>query len=220
MRRYIMAFFSRAQDPVSSETHFWGAVASIGALLITLLKGVIAGDTALDIVSSVVFSLSAIALYSASSIYHYCLDNKRFKNKLRKFDHSMIFVLIAGTYTPLCFKLMEFQDAAIFLSIIWFIAIAGIVMKMFWLNAPRTLYTLIYLALGWAIVLRLPTLMAMPLVPFVLLVLGGVSYSVGAVMYILKRPNITLSFGFHELFHIFILLGTLLHFICIMIYVL
>ncbi len=215
-----MAFFKKAQDPVSSETHFWGAIASIGALVITMIRGVAMQDNALEIVSSIVFSLSAIALYSASSIYHYCLDNKRFKNNLRKFDHSMIFVLIAGTYTPLCFELMDFREAALFLGFIWFIAIAGIVMKMFWLNAPRTLYTLIYLIMGWAIVLKFPILMEMPLVPFMLLVAGGISYSIGAVMYILKRPNITISFGFHELFHVFILLGTLLHFICILIYVL
>lgn len=215
-----MAFFKKAQDPISSETHFWGAIGSAVALMIMVVKGLFVQDAIIEIISTVIFGLCAILLYSASSIYHFCQDDSSIKNNLRKFDHAMIYVLIAGTYTPMSFKLLPLNEAAVFLGVIWGIALAGIVMKMFWLNAPRTLYTLLYLGLGWAIVFKFPMLLTMPLIPFTLLVAGGIFYSIGAILYIIKKPNISLAFGFHELFHIFILLGSLAHFTCVYIYVL
>ncbi len=215
-----MAIFRKAQDPISSETHFWGAVGSVGALVIMVIKGLYAHDAIIEIVSATIFGICAILLYTASSVYHYCKDSSLVKNGLRKFDHAMIYVLIAGTYTPITFKLLPLKEAVMFLGVIWGIALAGIIMKMFWINAPRTLYTLLYLGLGWAIVFKFDMLLEMPLVPFALLVAGGLFYSIGAILYIIKRPNISFAFGFHELFHVFILLGTLAHFCCVFIYVL
>lgn len=215
-----MALFNKAQDPISSETHFWGAIGSAVALIGMVIKGVYTQDAIIEIISAVIFGICAILLYTASCIYHYCKDTSVIKNGLRKFDHSMIYVLIAGTYTPMSFKLLPLNEALVFLGVIWGVALAGIIMKMFWINAPRTLYTLIYLALGWAIVFKFPMLLEMPVVPFMLLAAGGIFYSIGAIFYIVEKPNISLAFGFHELFHIFILLGSLAHFACVYIYVL
>ena len=214
-----MTIFKRAQDPISSETHFWGAVLSLVAFIVMLIDAIIKKTSALTIVSVVIFGISLILLYSASSIYHFCLDSRSFKTLLRKVDHSMIYVLIAGTYTPICFGFMPAGTAFRFLGFIWLIAIFGILSKIFWLNAPRTLYTILYLLMGWAIVFDFSILSAMPHGALALLLAGGISYSIGALIYIIKKPDISVRFGFHELFHIFIMIGTLFHIICVLAYV-
>ena len=214
-----MTVFKRAQDPISSETHFWGAVFSLVGFIIMIMYAMFQSSSSLIVLSIVVFGISLILLYSASSVYHFCSDNKSFKNLLRKIDHSMIYVLIAGTYTPICFGFMPELEAIKFLSIIWILAIIGIFSKIFWLNAPRTLYTALYLLMGWAIIFDFQALSTMPTGAFILLIAGGISYSTGALIYIIKKPSLSIKFGFHELFHIFILIGTLFHFLCVLLYV-
>lgn len=211
-----MKFYNKAQDPLSFLTHFIGALLSILAVVIAVIVQVNKNTNITTLIATVIFGLSMISLYSASSIYHYIDDNASYKQKFRKLDHAMIYILIVGTYTPLCVAYMD--NPSIFLTIIWSIALIGIVLKMFWMNAPRWLSTLFYLGLGWSIILNPSILSKMSSACVSLIACGGISYSIGAIIYIIKKPNITASFGFHELFHIFILMGTLLHFIAVVLY--
>ena len=167
----------------------------------------------------VLFGLSLVALYSASSIYHYALGAASKVRRLRKLDHAMIYVLIAGSYTPLCVKFMDPAKLPVFLGAMWAMAAAGILLKLLWLDAPRWLGTLLYLALGWAIVVDLPAFAAMPAACLGLVAAGGVCYSLGAVLYMLKWPNLSERWGFHELFHLFILAGSACHFAAVFFFV-
>jgi len=167
----------------------------------------------------VLFGLSLVALYSASSIYHYALGAAAKVRRLRKLDHAMIYVLIAGSYTPLCVKFMAPAKLPVFLGAMWAMAAAGILLKLLWLDAPRWLGTLLYLALGWAIVVDLPAFAAMPAACLGLVAAGGVCYSLGAVLYMLKWPNLSERWGFHELFHLFILAGSACHFAAVFFFV-
>lgn len=135
--------------------------------------------------------------------------------RIRKLDHSIIFVLIAGSYTPILAKTLTGTHEVIFISVMWTLALLGCIMKVLWLNAPRRLYTSLYILMGWAIVFSPKALFSMNTVSLWLLVAGGLSYTVGGVIYAIKKPNITEEFGFHEIFHCFILLETILQFFSI-----
>lgn len=211
--------FLNARDPMSSFTHF------IGACLAIIATGFLVGkclylnlrDSA-AIASVVIFGLSMIALYSTSSIYHFVKVPSEILVRIRKLDHSMIYVLIAGTYTPIVVGFMEPQRAALFMAAIWGVALLGILIKVCWLNAPRWLYTSLYLLMGWAIIFDWKFLRQIPLGCIALVALGGVMYSIGAGFYITKKPNFGSLFGFHEIFHIFVILGTAFQFAAIFIY--
>lgn len=211
----MLKFFRNAQDPMSSYTHFIGAV--LGVIYLVILQ-IISYSNQKDItihVISLIFCLSVIALYSASSYYHYIPNDSKRKTLFRKLDHSMIYVLIAGTYTPIAIGYLAPPAGLIFTSVIWGIALFGIITKIIWLNAPRLLYTLLYLIMGWAVVFYWQGFSAMPINCLILIAIGGLSYTIGAIIYIIKKPNLNTLWGFHELFHIFILLGTFFHFLAI-----
>ena len=173
----------------------------------------------LHMLSVVVFAISLIALYSASSIYHFVNLSEAANFRLRKLDHSMIFVLIAGTYTPILLKYLSGAEGWIFTAAIWSCALVGIVIKLCWFSAPRWLQTVLYIAMGWAILFDISIFQSMSGGAIFLLAAGGLSYTIGGVIYMIKRPNISVAFGFHELFHIFVLLGSLFHFLMIFFYV-
>lgn len=211
--------FVKARDPMSSYTHFIGACLSVFGTLLLAASCLIAKSSVVTLVSGLVFCLSLIALYSASSIYHFARCTPSLLVRLRKLDHAMIYVLIAGTYTPIAVGFMDYNNAKLFVFGIWAAAVAGIVIKVFWLNAPRWLYTSLYLVMGWAILFDYKAFGAIPSACLALIAGGGISYSIGAVIYILKKPNISKSFGFHEIFHVFVMIGSLLHFIAIYFYI-
>ncbi|WP_050635614.1 PAQR family membrane homeostasis protein TrhA [Candidatus Stoquefichus sp. SB1] len=212
--------FQKAMDPISSETHFIGACLSVVGLFIMIFVG-IKRDTAPFVMgAATIFGISLIALYSASCIYHYFQGSQKIKTILRKLDHSMIYVLIVGTYTPVAVYCMSAPHVYYFLGILWTIALIGIVVKVCWLNAPRAIATAIYLILGWAIVFDFQSFGGIPGNCLSLIAAGGIAYSIGAFIYIFKKPNLTERFGFHELFHIFVMLGSFLHYLAILIYVL
>lgn len=173
----------------------------------------------LTVISSILFCLSLIALYCASSIYHFSNANAQVLLVLRKLDHAMIYVLIAGSYTPLLLTLLPRPNNIIFTTVMWVIALAGITMKLCWITAPRWLGTTLYILMGWAIVVDLPALGAMPAVGVGLLVAGGLAYTIGGVIYMIKHPNFSPSFGFHELFHIFVILGSVCHYFMVLFYI-
>lgn len=204
------------REPVNSLTHLGGAVLSVFALFLMLNKGIMAGVYPLGILSLLIFGLSMIALYTTSGIYHLVNARDQVILSLKKLDHSMIFVLIAGTYTPILTYVTGGLERIIMLSVIWGVAVSGVFFKVFWINAPRWLYTGIYLGMGWISVFLLGKIYStVGLAGVLLLVAGGISYSVGAVIYALKKPNISKHFGFHELFHCFVLAGTFCHFLMI-----
>lgn len=212
--------FKKAMDPISSETHFIGACLSILGLLIMIFVGVHRQTAPVTLGAAIVFGISLIALYSASSIYHFFQGNEKIKLILRKLDHSMIYVLIVGTYTPVAMACMEAPHSYYFLGILWTIALIGIIVKIYWMNAPRSIATIIYLILGWAIVFDFQSFRGIPFNCLSLIALGGIAYSIGAFIYIFKKPNITKEFGFHELFHIFVMLGSLLHYLAVVLFIL
>lgn len=212
-----MKFYEKAQDPISFLTHFIGALFSIvGTIYISTIQ-IVNHASFLTIISVMVFGLSMFILYSASSIYHYAKDGTSLKVKLRKFDHASIYLLIAGTYTPICLAYME--NGVQFTLVMWMVAVIGIIIKLFWLHAPRFISTFFYLALGWAIVLDLSVFNEMSKVCFSYIAIGGISYSIGAIIYMIKKPNFSFMFGFHELFHIFVMIGTFFHFLAIAFYI-
>ncbi len=213
--------FQNARDPFSSYSHFVGAVLS-GAGLFAILMRLLFGSTVSITmgVAAVVFCLSLIALYSASSVYHFSLGGGEHIKRLKKLDHSMIYVLIAGSYTPIVLRFMPAPKSYVFLGVIWSVALAGILVKLLWIDAPRGLGTALYLILGWAVVFQFSAVLAMPLPAVLLLAAGGLSYTIGGVIYIVKKPNLGKDFGFHELFHLFVIAGSIFHYIMIFLFVL
>ena len=214
--------FAKAQDPISCETHALGAVAALGGGLLYLLRGVWTDAAIPAVAAALCFCLSMAALYAASAIYHYypgTAASGGVKRVLRKMDHSMIYVLIAGSYTPFCLVLFPQPKGTYFCLGMWAVAIAGILAKLLWINAPRLLSTAVYLIMGWAVVFLAGDFACLGQPCLTLVVLGGVCYSVGAVFYALKRPNLSAEWTFHELFHLLILAGSLFHYLAVYFYV-
>lgn len=207
---------SGLKDPVSALSHLLGAILAIIGTIILLQQS----NYTMDRLGLAIFGGSLICLYSASTLYH-ALDVSAETNLiLRKIDHSMIYVLIAGTYTPVCLIALTGAWGLALLIAIWTIAIAGIGLTLLWFDAPRWLTTSIYVLMGWMIVIAtVPIQQTLGTAGLVWLIVGGVLYTIGAVIYGTKRPNITFSvFGFHEIFHIFVLGGSLCHYILMLKY--
>jgi hemolysin III len=190
-----------------------------GTFPLAVVSGIVlvalAGDTKSRIACGV-FALTAAMLFGTSGVYHRGNWGPRGEAVLRRLDHANIFLIIAGTYTPLTILLLGKSDQ-ILLWVVWIGALAGIGFRVFWIGAPRWLYTPIYVALGWAAVFYLPEFMREGGVAVVVLVIvGGVLYSLGAVVYGIKRPNPSPQwFGFHEVFHAFTLLAFASHFVAV-----
>ena len=216
-------FFSYAQDPVSCETHAIGAAAAFAGGFLFLIRALKVGAPTLALAAAMCFCLSMMALYSASAIYHFypgTAQSGGVKRFLRKMDHGMIYVLIAGSYTPFCLVLLPQPKGTRFCLILWAVAIAGILAKLLWINAPRILSTAVYLIMGWAVVFVARDFAALGQPCLTLVALGGVCYSVGAVFYAIKKPNISPRWTFHEIFHLLILAGSLFHYLAVYFYVL
>lgn len=213
--------FLKAREPFSSYSHFIGAVLSGLGLFAILIRLLVGGSVSNELAAaSVVFCLSLIALYTASSVYHYSIRGERVIRRLKKLDHSMIYVLIAGSYTPIILRYMPAPRSYVFLAVIWAIALAGIAVKLLWIDAPRCLGTFLYLVLGWAIAFDFSVVLSMPKPAITLLAAGGLSYTIGGIIYIAKRPNIGKLLGFHELFHLFVIVGSVCHYAMVFLYVL
>jgi len=200
------------KDPISAGTHFIGFL-----LLIPVITWLIARSyyeaTMLHVVAFSVFGLSVLLLYAASTLYHALPVTKEIEMRLKRIDHMMIFVLIAGSYTPVCLINLRGIVGWTLLACVWAFAIAGIVLKAVWISAPRWLSTAIYVIMGWLVVFAFyPLEKSIPLSGLVLLAIGGIIYTMGAVIYGLKLPIFNFkSFGFHEIFHLFVMGGTACH---------
>jgi hemolysin III len=199
------------KDPVSSLTHLFGAFLGLIATFYMVVSAVETGDQT-RLIAVFIFGISMVLLYTASGLYHFFIFDAAGSLRMQKLDHSMIFVLIAGTYTPYCLLTMEGVAKWTLFYGIWGIAIVGILFKVIWFNAPRWLSTVIYLLMGWIAVFSISSMNIGPEALF-WTIAGGVSYSVGAIIYIFKKPDPWPEwFGFHEIWHLFVLGGTFCHF--------
>jgi len=209
------------KELTSAFTHLGGAVFGIVGTIL-LLSNLKNSNNTMTVIAFLIFGLSMILLYSASTIYHF-IDKSKGKAKLimRKLDHIMIFVLIAGTYTPICLLVLNNNAGYRLLALVWTITLIGVFIKIFWIKSPNWVSSLLYIAMGWLAVLVLsPLATNMPAGGMFWLVLGGIFYTVGGTIYGIKKPNINNTyFGFHELFHLFVLAGTFCHFIMMYFYV-
>ena len=202
------------KEITSALTHLGGAIFGVIGLIL-LLNIAVKSSSLITIASFLVFGLSMIFLYSTSCVYHF-IDSSKKKAKviMRKLDHIMIFVLIAGTYTPICLLVLSKDIGYKLLFVVWSITIIGAFIKIFWINAPRWVSSGLYLGMGWlSIFVFMPLVKSMAPGGLFWLSLGGILYTVGGVIYGLKKPNIDKPwFGFHELFHLFVIGGSACHF--------
>lgn len=205
------------REPASGFSHLVGALLSVAGLILLLYVAITNRDV-WQIVSFSIFGASMILLYSASATYHLVNASEKAIRILQKIDHSMIFVLIAGTYTPICLTLLRGRLGYWLLALIWSCAAAGIVMKMFFFDIPRLLYTGVYLIMGWiAVFVIVPLYRAGGPLPLVWLLIGGLMYTAGGIIYAIKKPDLFPGWlGFHEIFHIFVILGSAAHYVMIL----
>jgi hemolysin III len=201
----------RLREPVSGLTHLVGVLLALVALIVLLAK---AAGRADQLVAFGIFGLSLIALYGASALYHLLPVSASAIARLRRLDHMTIFILIAGTYTPVCVLALGGVWRAGLLGLIWTLALCGIVLKLLWMDAPRWLSVGVYLAMGWlAVIAASAIFQAIPSGGIAWILIGGLVYSAGALIYGLKLPNpVPGIFGFHELWHLFVMAGSACHF--------
>jgi hemolysin III len=182
------------------------AAIALGVILIVLADGLAAK------LSSAVFMLCSLLLFGVSALYHRFNWSTKTKKVLKRLDHANIFLLIAGSYTPITVLALPQGKAIILLCLVWGGALLGIGFRVFWISAPRWLYVPLYVVLGWAAVMFIADFFTANAVMMILILVGGVCYTAGAVVYGLKRPNpFPGSFGFHEIFHTLTLLAFLCH---------
>lgn len=201
------------REPVNGLTHGLGAVLSVVGLSLMLYSAIDRGSL-MHIVAFSMFGSSMVLLYSSSALYHSLHVGEKAIRLLKKLDHSMIYVLIAGSYTPICLIVLDESWKWIVFISIWTIAAGGILKKIFWIDAPKWLSLLLYLGMGWMGVLLFPTLFdKLPLAFLLWIITGGLAYSVGAVIYGIEKPDpLPGWFGHHEIWHLFVMGGTFSHF--------
>ncbi len=203
----------RLKDPISGATHFLAALlAIVGTILLLVRAG--AAHKPWHLVTFSIFGGGMILLYAASTLYHWIPARPRIEARLQRLDHMMIFVLIAASYTPVCLIPLRGGWGWSLFGVVWTIALTGILMKVLWMNAPTWVSTLIYVAMGWlAIVGTKPLIESVPITALVWLLIGGLFYSAGAVVYVIKKPNPWPKWvESHEVFHVLTMLGTGSHF--------
>jgi hemolysin III len=209
---------SKFREPVNGLTHLIAAGVALIGLIVLLL---IAKGQPGKMISLLIYGLSLTLMFFSSGIYHSVKANPNALVKLRKFDHSAIYMLIAGTYTPICFNMLEGFWKWGMLGIVWGLALIGIGVKIFFIKAPRWATAGVYILMGWLCIIGIQDILAaMPVGAIIWLAVGGVIYTLGAVIYITKTLNFVPGvFGFHEVWHIFVILGALAHFIMIAYYI-
>ncbi len=199
------------KEPISCYSHLIGVLLSIVGLVALIVQS--AGNP-WHVVGFSVYGASLILLYSASTTYHWLALSPRGEDLLRRLDHAAIFILIAGTYTPVCLVTLRGGWGWSLFGVIWSLALAGIALKLFFEHLPRWPTSMLYLGMGWlAVVAIAPLIRNLPLGGLMWLAAGGAFYTVAAVIYAMQRPNpLPEVFGFHEIFHLFVLAGSALHF--------
>lgn len=206
----------KLKDPGSAITHGIAMLLALVGALPLLLKAARSSDI-LHIIALGVFILTMILLYAASTIYHSVNSTEKVNRRLRKMDHMMIFIMIAGSYTPVCLIALHNKLGYILCSLVWIIAILGIILKGFWITCPKWVSSVLYIGMGWLCVLAfIPIFNSLPKAGFGWLLAGGIIYTIGGIIYGLKLPIFDSkhkNFGSHEIFHVFVMLGSICHFI-------
>jgi hemolysin III len=206
----------KIKDPGSAITHYIGMMMSVLASTPLLIKASRQPDR-IHMIALTIFIASMILLYAASTIYHTLDLSAKINKRLKKLDHMMIFILIAGTYTPICVIALPQPLGFGLLTLVWGIAIVGIVVKMFWITCPKWFSSVLYIGMGWTCVLAFTQLLnCLSTAAFLWLLAGGIIYTIGGVIYALKLPVFDAKhqyFGSHEIFHLFVMGGSVCHFV-------
>ena len=217
----IMKHF-KLKDPGSAITHFIGMLMAMFAATPLILRAMRAPDT-VHVISLSIFIVSMILLYAASTTYHTFDLSERTNKILKKLDHCMIFVLIAGSYTPICLIVLHGRTGLMLLALVWSIAILGIIFKLCWVTCPKWVSSVLYISMGCVCVLAFTQILnSLPAAAFNWLLAGGIIYTVGGIIYALKLPIFNAHhkyFGSHEIFHLFVMAGSICHFIMMFEYV-
>lgn len=206
----------KPKDPGSAITHFIGWLMALLAAVPLILRACTAPDM-IHVISLSIFIVSMLLLYAASTLYHSLDINEKVNKRLKKFDHMMISILIAGTYTPVCLIAIRGTLGYTLLAIVWGIAIFGIILKALWVNCPKWVSSLLYIGMGWTCVLAFTQILnSLSREAFMWLLTGGIIYTIGGIIYALKLPIFNSrheNFGSHEIFHLFVMGGSFCHFV-------
>lgn len=204
------------KDPGSAITHFIGMLMAIFAAIPLLIQAAKERDS-VYLVSITVYAVSMVLLYAASTTYHTFDISKKVNTILKKIDHMMIFVLIAGSYTPICLLVLDRNIGIPLLILVWGIAIVGIFIKAFWVYCPKWVSSILYIGMGWTCVLAFGQMLnGLSTAEFGWLLAGGIIYTIGGIIYALKLPIFNMkhkNFGSHEIFHLFVMGGSACHFV-------
>ncbi|MCI8800816.1 PAQR family membrane homeostasis protein TrhA [Acetatifactor muris] len=210
------------REPGSAITHFIGMMMALFASVPLLVKAGMSSG-AENFTAMAIFMASMILLYGASATYHSVNLTGKYLRIFRKLDHMMIFVLIAGSYTPVCLIVLGGHVGYTLLALVWGIALAGMLIKAFWITCPKWFSSIIYIAMGWVCVLVFGRLFdTLSTAAFLWLLAGGIIYTIGGIVYALKLPLFNSKhreFGSHEIFHLFVMAGSVCHFIFMYSYV-
>jgi len=210
------------REPGSAITHYIAMMLAMVAAVPLLMKATFSQDIK-HVIAMLIFIVSMILLYGASTLYHSVNLTGRALKIFKKIDHMMIFVLIAGSYTPVCLVVLGGKLGYTLLAVVWGIAFVGMLINAFWITCPKWFSSVIYIAMGWECVLVFqPLLETLPTGAFLWLLIGGIIYTIGGVLYALKIPfldKIHKYFGLHEIFHLFIMGGSFCHFMFMFLYV-
>lgn len=216
---------AKVRDLVSGLTHCIAASLSLVGLVILIVFSAIYGN-AYHVVSFTIFGVGLFLLYLFSTLYHWLNISEKGITVFRKFDHIMIYILIAASYTPVCLVPLRGPWGWSVFGVIWGFAILGTILTAIWIKAPRFITTSIYIIMGWTVVIAAYPLIkvfkeANMLYSLLWLLGGGILYTIGGVIYALKKPTKKIcGFGFHEIFHVFVMLGSACHYIFVLRYLL
>ena len=204
------------KDPGSAITHFIGMLMAIFAAIPLLIQAA-KEPNRIYLISLSIYAISMVLLYAASTSYHTFDISPKINTILKKFDHMMIFVLIAGSYTPICLLVLEPNVGLPLLALVWGIALVGILVKAFWVYCPKWFSSVLYIGMGWTCVLAFGQILnSLSPAQFGWLLAGGIVYTIGGIIYALKLPIFNSrhqNFGSHEIFHLFVMGGSACHFV-------
>lgn len=211
------------KDPGSAITHFIGMLMAVFAAVPLIIKAA-HEPSRIYLISIIIYAVSLILLYAASTTYHTFDKSEKVNTILKKIDHMMISVLIAGSYTPICLLVLDWSIGIPMLIIVWSFALVGILIKAFWVYCPKWVSSVLYIGMGWTCVLGFTQLLnSMSPAAFGWLLAGGLIYTVGGIIYALKLPIFNRkhkNFGSHEIFHLFVMGGSACHFVVMYAFVL
>ena len=211
----------KIREPGSAITHFIAMLLALFSAAPLLVRSALRSD-ATSLAAMSVFICSMILLYGASTLYHSVNVSGKLLCAFKKLDHMMIFILIAGTYTPVCLITLKGTVGFLLLAAVWGIALTGILIKAFWIYCPKWFSSILYISMGWICLSVIGKLWSLlPLPAFLWLLSGGVIYTIGGIIYALKLPFFNARhkfFGSHEIFHLFVMAGSVCHFIFMFVY--